>query len=357
MLSRDKIVFILGAGFSKPAGIPEQNKLLPEILKLASTNEIKNFLISLYGHSKDIQLEDIFTALDKSISDNSIYHRFDIKTNLEVREDFINGIVGVLTDKTRLTNTTYINDFAKKLISFRSTSESTDPFAIISTNWDSLLDNSLESITIKDFTRSSEDRKIFIDYCTFTQYFDDSNIPSNLIKAKGFTNVKLLKPHGSINWFLCPSCNSLFIKFDIFPTTLDTNFCKICKNNLNFEHFLKPLIISPTFLKDFNNVHLKYIWWNAGFELIEATHIVFIGYSLPLSDFELRYLFARSIKKARIKVILYSENPDSDEDFKATKKRYTDFFGCIKNPDEDIKSYGVKEYVKKLISGDEIFYW
>lgn len=357
MRKRDKIVYILGAGFSKPAGVPEQKKLLSEILADKSNTQIENFLISLYGHKENIQLEDIFTALDKSIIENSTYHRFDIKVNLKLRENLIYAIIKCVTDKTTIKSSSYIKDFAEKLIELRTSNKSTDPFAVISTNWDSLLDNSFESIVINRFTKPDKRRKIFLDYCTYTQYFDSSNIASNLIKAKGFTNVKLLKPHGSVNWFICPSCNSLFIKYDSTPKTVNTNFCKICKDNLNFQHPLRPLLISPTFVKDLNNVHLKFIWWNAGFELIEATHIVFIGYSLPLSDFELRYLFARSIKKAKIKVILFSENPKSpDSDAQATKQRYTDFFGRALKP-KDISFEGVETYIQKLKNGDEEFYW
>ncbi len=355
-MPRKKIVYILGAGFSKPAGVPEQKKLLPEILNFAPNNQLKNFLLSLYGHTINVSLEDIFTALDKSISENSIYHRFGIKDNLKLREDFINAIIKSITDKRKIKTIDYINDFAEKLISLRTSSKSTDPFAVISTNWDSLLDNSFESTAINKFTEPGKKRNIFLDYCTYTQYFDKSNIASNLIKAKGFTNIKLLKPHGSVNWCICPSCNSLFIKFAATPKTINTNFCKICKNNLNFEHPLRPLLISPTFLKDFNNVHLKFIWWNAGFELIEATHIVFIGYSLPLSDFELRYLFARSIKKAKIKVILFSENPNSpDNAADATKQRYIEFFGKALKP-KDISFEGVENYIQKL-RNDKKFYW
>ena len=354
MSRRNKIVYILGAGFSKPVGIPEQNKILPEILKYAPDIRLKVFLESLYNHIEGISLEDIFTALDKSISDNSVYHRFGIKDNLKIREDFINGIIKRLTDKTKHDSVDYINDFANHLISLRTLSNSTDPFAVISTNWDSLLDNSFESTVLNKFTKPNEDRNIFIDYCTYTQYFDASNIPCNLIKAKGFTNLKLLKPHGSVNWSICPSCNSLFIKFDNTPDTINTKICRICKDNLGFQHFLRPLLISPTFVKDLDNVHLKFIWWNAGFELIEATHIVFIGYSLPLSDYELRYLFTRSINKAKIKVILFSEDPKSpDENANAAGQRYIDFFG--KNI--EVSFIGVKNYLQNLIIGEEKFYW
>ena len=357
MSRHNKIVYILGAGFSRPAGIPEQNKLLPDILNLAPDNGLKVFLESLYLHTDGISLEDIFTVLDKSISENSIYHRFGIKENLQYRDNFIDGIIKRLTDKTKFEAIDYINDFAEQLILLRNKPDSKDPFAIISTNWDSLLDNSFESIVLNKFTKYGNDRNIYTDYCTYTQYFDKSNIPSNLIKAKGYINLKLLKPHGSVNWTICPSCSSLFIKFDTTPNTIDTKFCRICKDNLGFEHPLRPLLISPTFVKDLNNVHLKFIWWNAGFELIEATHIVFIGYSLPLSDFELRYLFARSINKAKIKVILYSKDSNSpDENAKATKQRYLDFFGKAVKP-KDISFEGVKNYIGKLKSGQELFYW
>lgn len=360
MPRRKKIVYILGAGFSKSAGIPEQKNILPEILNQAPNPLFKKLLISLYNHVDNIPLEDIFTAIDKSIIGNETLHRIDKKDLLKIKDDFTIAIKNLFIRRFYESSNDYINKFAELILRHRIKEIDKDTIAIISTNWDTLLEDALKQQMLKDWAKKENERIAFIDYCTFTHSLDPSEkIPSIRLRALGYANLKLLKLHGSIGWHICPSCSSLFIDSKISGKLYnpDIGGCKICEHNLLSNIKTKPLIIFPTFLKDFNNVHFRNIWWNSGFELSEATHIVFIGYSLPLSDYELRYLFARSIRKAKIKVILFSKDPVTDEDYKATKKRYVDFFGSIKNPDENIKYYGVEEYVNRLNSGEENFYW
>jgi hypothetical protein len=82
----------------------------------------------------------------------------------------------------------------------------------------------------------------------------------------------------------------------------------------------------PTFLKNFSNPQYKLIWQNAGIELSEASRIVFIGYSLPQADFEMRQLLSRMIRDdAKIIVVDYGDklNTKTSE----TIKRYNVFFG------------------------------
>ena len=56
-------------------------------------------------------------------------------------------------------------------------------------------------------------------------------------------------------------------------------------------------------------------------DLMEAEKVVFVGYSFPVADFELRYLLKRGISpKAKIEVVL----KNNDEDIFG---RYQQFFG------------------------------
>jgi hypothetical protein len=71
-------------------------------------------------------------------------------------------------------------------------------------------------------------------------------------------------------------------------------------------------LITPTFIKDLNSLQLKGIWHNAELDLSSANEIIFIGYSLPDADFELRYLLKKNIREdAKIKVILHkTDSPE-----------------------------------------------
>lgn len=82
--------------------------------------------------------------------------------------------------------------------------------------------------------------------------------------------------------------------------------------------------------------------WRAAFnELAKADEVIFIGYSFPEADYELRYLLKKAIRKqTKIRVILYkTDNPEyysdkiKNQDLEFVKsrlalpeKRYSSFF-------------------------------
>ena len=82
----------------------------------------------------------------------------------------------------------------------------------------------------------------------------------------------------------------------------------------------------PTYLKNLSNPQYKLIWQNAGIELAEAERIVFIGYSLPQADFEMRQLLARMVREdAKIEVVDFGSA--TDPRIEDLVKRYSVFFG------------------------------
>ena len=86
---------------------------------------------------------------------------------------------------------------------------------------------------------------------------------------------------------------------------------------------LKTTLVMPTFLKDFSNFQLKLVWQNTAVELMEASKLVFIGYSLPESDFEFRQLLSRMIhRSAQIDVVLWG----GAEAYTKEKERFDQFF-------------------------------
>ncbi|MCY1456218.1 hypothetical protein D9M71_734200 [compost metagenome] len=80
----------------------------------------------------------------------------------------------------------------------------------------------------------------------------------------------------------------------------------------------------PTYLKNLSNPQYRIIWQNAGIEISEADEIVFIGYSLPYADFEMRQLLSRMTRKdARIHVVDYLPSENRAE----LKAHWSKFFG------------------------------
>jgi len=363
----DKIVYILGAGFSKSANAPLQSELIKEIFNIKNNELNSDYRQIFFEYREDFKrflsntmfidemnfekvcLEDIYTPIDRCIIDNLAFRNISPKELIDLRQKINGLIIIMLNHKLTRTKGNHIEKFSKYLIDIRKKNINNDPFAIISTNWDILIDNSLKSEII-----SSEG---VVDYCCYTTPYNTNEpvMPGLLALGKGKYNIKLLKLHGSMNWLYCKRCQRLFVTFFekiALNEYVTRPICRLCERNFQNEltndggAFLSSQLIMPTFLKDLNNVQLKLIWQNAGIELAEASKIVFLGYSLPMADFELRQLLARNVRhNAKIEVVLHSSDKTSSKNSNSTEYRYSSFFG---KRDISFSYDGVEEYVKKI---------
>lgn len=370
-----KTVYILGAGFSIPAGAPTQAGLTKAIFELKKktiyrSNKVlqqhfekfeeflENQLLIKKENLKNVALEDIFTPIDRCILENSSYRSIEPKKLIEIREVIYNLIIVALREKLRNAYTGYIDKFADFLISKthpKIENPKLDNVSVLTTNWDILLDNALQK-KLSTLKKPNEDFEGVVDYCCYVSSLDkhDHSIKPGLYAlGRGKFNVKLLKLHGSMNWLHCPKCQRVFVKFyekvagDII---FHNEHCRHCKTNFsennNNSLKLRSNLIMPTFLKDLNNFQIKLIWQNAGVELSEADKIVFIGYSLPQADFELRQLLSRMVKnQVDIDVVLSKyDEPVKDFEWAYAERRYKSFFG---NRTPKFYYNGVEEYLKK----------
>jgi hypothetical protein len=357
----DKTVYILGAGFSKPAKAPIQSEIVEEILNLRRKNFgtkdktikgylddfekfLENELFINKPDFKNIALEDVFTPIDRCIIDGVSFRSLDNKKLVELREKIYSLII--IAIKEKLQNSTshkqYIDKFAKFLVENmqpRMIDKKHDPLAVISTNWDILLDNSIKRAI------EADNHNGVVDYCCYiSSLHDDETIKPGLwALGKGKYNVKLLKIHGSMNWLNCPKCQRLYVAFydkiaeyGIYKDKYCSHCSRNFKENKTISTALRSNLIMPTFLKDLNNFQIKLIWQNSGVELSEASKIVFIGYSLPQADYELRQLLSRMIPHdAKIEVVMRDEKDEKTgkvlkertESNNETLKRYKTFFG------------------------------
>lgn len=370
-----KTVYLLGAGFSIPCGAPLQSKLIEHILALPKVRTLKpaqikkiralldrfiNFskenLLANYSSLSKMALEDIFTPLDRCIAEDISFRDIEPKQLIEIREGIYTLIAAALSKSINKPHAAYIEQFVDKIVakaSIRTTEPKEDNVAIISTNWDIILDNALQ-VKLDSLKKSTEDFAGVVDYCCYMSSLRDNKKikPGLFALGRGKFNVKLLKIHGSMNWHLCPRCQRLYVDFykDFQGLYLiEEHHCSHCKKNFADAHLnsirLRTNLIMPTFLKDLNNFQIKLIWQNAGIELSEADEVVFIGYSLPQADFELRQLLSRMVRKdVKIRVVLSShDKPTKGLDWFYAGHRYKTFFN---EANLNVTYEGVEEYVK-----------
>lgn len=369
----NKTVFVLGAGFSIPAGGTSKDLLISKIFELSekdsslfkdnSIAEFKDFLSNtmqipeeLFG---SVPLEDIFTPLDRCLIDNISFRNLDIDGIRRIRELVYYLIGEVLKELLRCGDKSYIDDFAQYLVDIASVRKDggyryTDPVSIISLNWDILLDDSIKRV----IDRKYKDKAV-VDYCCYISSLDAddySDMPGLEMLGRDGFNVKLLKLHGSFNWLQCPKCQRAYVDYSnkiSSPQYSDGVNCRHCGDYFGngVSNKLQSNLIMPTFLKNLLNPQYKLIWQNAGIELAEAKKIVFIGYSLPVDDFEMRQLLARMVRNdAEIEVVDFGK--EDDPHIVDVKKRYEVFFGKRKPV---FYLCGAKEYVERYVVNARIF--
>lgn len=138
----------------------------------------------------------------------------------------------------------------------------------------------------------------------------------------------LYKIHGSLNWLYCEKCSRL----DLFVSeglngmqtskALDELYhtapfreaysCRgtRCRNHPNCDGFVSPVLITPTYVKDYQNPHILKVWQEAEAAMKKADKAVIIGYSLPSDDVEVGLLLKRGLghlAPGQITVVEYAD--------------------------------------------------
>lgn len=385
MDKKERIVFILGAGFSAPAKLPIQERILQEMIQKPadeflnytpepeSTKFLKSFITvglfllqnytafdcseysesfeklvlkskytkldasvlsedteknellilrekirdSLEKSNIQVSLEDVFTSFDKTYQSREFFHRYSSQYVDEVKESITRLFVYYFS--MRCKNHTYAES---DYLSFFSYLKNYAPnSAIISTNWDVLTETYLEK------------QKLVYDLSLNNMYY----IKDGMATSKPRKTIKLIKIHGSINWFRCLNCGKINIvnSEDCGNYLFDDKSqetCKSCRITKSTDFILQSQIITPTMMKSLNNQLYTNLWSSAREVLLKADHVYFVGYSLPIADFDFRYLLHQSIPdKAKIDVVLYrDDDPNQTEKSKLKdllpEKRYRDLF-------------------------------
>ncbi len=376
-----KTVFILGAGFSMESGAPSQARIIEKIFELKHVYPIKGqrkvhiwidefdeFLTKSLLIKDDekcsYSLEDVFTPIDRSIAESISFRGYTPNRLFSLRDKF-NRLI-ILAVRNAIENSTkdkeVVNKFANYIVDLgksRLKDEKNDAVSIITTNWDIMLDNTVNKIIKNERVPKGKFGGV-VDYCCHISSLDegDEKIKPGLYAiGKGGYNVKILKLHGSLNWLQCPKCQRIYVKYYERWNggyVFGKKYCRHCgknfKNKKEESSLLATNLIMPTFLKNIDNVQNKLIWQNAGIELSEAVKVVFLGYSLPHADFEFRQLLSRMIRAdANIEVVLIE--PDDPKFYEGATKnltagyRFSNFFSG-RNPDISYK--GVRHYVNNL---------
>jgi len=333
----DTAIF-LGAGASKTEGAPLQGQLFHDYFSSGffknSHDEMDRELATFFAQMFQIDVdngdisrikfptfEEVLGLTDLAILRKESFRNFDIENRATnsgrlrfIAQYLVFLVAKVLDDKLR-----GHARFHRQLVSALSDANELRNVVFVSTNYDILIDNAL---------MEEKANGIDLDYGVEFRNFDS---PGDWSRPALDNRVQLFKPHGSLNWLFCPTCNDLEItpaEKGVVTRLLVSNFaraaCPQCQS------VYTPLIVPPTFYKDLNNVFLSAIWNRTDVALRKVKHIIFCGYSFPDADIHIKYLLKRAQTNRndtlKFTVINHYDHKDpklSDEE----KYRYTRFLG------------------------------
>lgn len=332
----DTAIF-LGAGASCAEGAPSQGRLFAEYFsskEFRESNdqmdlELAAFFFEMFKldvKRPDIAdvvfptFEEVLGLTDLAIMRKEAFRHFDIgnRNPDSGRLRFVAQYLVFLVAKVLHAKLGDRAKFHRNLVEALQMEHELVNTVFVSTNYDILIDNAL---TEQRF------HEIYLDYGVEFRNFD---WPDDWERPVRGHSVSLFKPHGSLNWLFCPTCDELEItpKQKAVVTRLISEYpdrqCPECGS------VYSPMIVPPTFYKDLNNPFLSSIWNRTDVALRKVNHIIFCGYSFPDADIHIKYLLkrAQTNRKVPLRVTVFNNHPDKkDAEIAQEKERFTRFLG------------------------------
>jgi len=322
-LNQNKILYVLGAGFSAKAKCP----LMPEFtdknsfkwLKKRLNKKDKKRLEFLESYVLDRMDLGYCHNIEEFLNHVSVGNFLWMESTTEYKRGTNPGsrifrelqwyIVKLIQEKTVKKIPSEYEKFVRMALKQNAT--------IISFNYDLIVEAVLEKLN-KHYAYDPRDK--------------DENHPL------------ILKLHGSGNWYYCMDCNFPAIhKYYVADKILSRRFkCKRCKS-VNLE----PIIIPPMLSKDYQNPKhgedlIRFLWHDATNELLDADKVIFIGFSMTKTDWVVQELFKFcSNMNSNIEYEVINSNPS---------KVSSDYLSALVNREDMItfQKMSFEEYANSL---------
>jgi len=284
-----KILFFLGAGASKPApsNIPTVNELLPELWKKSGRLETKPLeRLEHWCVENGIEnIEEMLTAVTVS--------------NFIIRNSKVHGL---------LNSVLYPEWASFKEISIRDIDAVLLLENMLNTFFSLLVGTMLKAKpnpiheSISEFAKS---RQALVNLMTtnydacMEQALDRAGVPFSFVLASSeeSSNLKLIKMHGSINWFYCDACQNVFLppigtivkamENDVLYAVL--GMCNHCGAPA------RQFIIPPITYKYLTHPPIVQVW-EAGRRILgQSSLIIIVGYSFSAGDDYIAKMLVKAI--------------------------------------------------------------
>lgn len=327
-----KEVFFLGAGASVSGGAPTfanfRDKAKDIKSKMLEKKESDSENISLF--------QNVLNQWDENFSDYNIEEYYSaVEMNEQLNGDDESITTEEIVRFIALTIEKSIN--TSNTPSYKLLAEYGQLKAIITTNWDILLEYS-----IQEFIGRTSGNAV----CTYGETIRSYQSMTQPQSSDGYV-THILKLHGSLNWSFCEKCGQIYyFNRKIYGQLVSNNDVK-CKEHPDIR--LTPFIIPPT-LSKLENVPLRSIWSKASEYLRLCEKVYFIGYSFPETDVQMKIFILNALRRnenlKEVTIVSNSKYGQSRVDF---EERYSPILSKTKNNPEVIFEYsGFEKFCEKL---------
>jgi hypothetical protein len=279
---RSTEVFILGAGFSKAIS-PEMPTTveLGQALKGRSVSERVVRLLDDYQGNVEMVLSEL-SARHPWLTPQE-YHG-----NLAEFHRLVHRIRAHLNRRTKRTMEQLMPAWLHALVKWWQENQST----VISLNYDLLVEKAAQKVVEPGLEGHA-----------YMHLYPMGIMPASyragIPQQAGWRDIakfKLLKLHGSSNWFYTGRLDASGEQLFYIPVEgswgmPQTELEKMCKTAVED---LVPLLIPPVLEKGpyFSNDYLRLNWREAELALLTASNVYCVGYSLPETDLSMRFLLS-----------------------------------------------------------------
>jgi len=313
-------IFIIGAGFSRLAGLPLASDLWEEVLNRANslgffTDEL-NYELSQFSKFRASRGDDLTTPFDFEdfISYLDIEHALGLKGSDSFSEEGneLQLVLKWLIAQVIVERTPKSIDLPKCYLDFAETLQPSD--YILTFNYDTLLEKSLDQI--------GKPYRLFP-----TRFLDIVDSVGEVASSHG--EIVILKLHGSVDWFdrswydelikarkeaglspeTSPPPNIIFnpsspvttvpiLEGPQYPDDPLKHVYRV-KSGLEYIYnrkpnlLVSPLMLTPSYAKVLYADRLRYFFWGLGRMGGLNKGIIVIGYSLPQHDNYARQILLR----------------------------------------------------------------
>jgi hypothetical protein len=270
-------VYVVGAGFSAGLGYPMTDTLLTRVWEHLSAAERKQLgkIVAFHHPEFDAASSKTFPNMERLLTEIDVNLKL-FTSSRPAEGRFTKKKLQAAHDNLLLTVGSWFHDLFDESIRVPWLSKivrriQEDSAAIVSFNWD-----------------------LILDHLVFDGEVAAVNYGLSQHLGKG---PLLMKPHGSLNWYRGTAINVLSQskRIEIFHH----KDAQKCVHAFTFPRGIKsksgkkypPLIIPPTYLKDFRPSIFRQLWKNCTDVLSTPRKIVFLGYSLPEADLHAQFIF------------------------------------------------------------------